>query len=94
MKTRIRKYLFRLFLRFAGNVVTAAEDWIHAQEVRLREEAAATVTPLPAAVPEEYQVKASAAREKKIRAARSLRGSGQAHRPRLVYHHGEFVRQA
>lgn len=86
MRARAKAYLWRLFLRYAGNVVTAAEDWIHAQEVKLRENAAAAVTSAPVAVPEEFQVKASAARERAKRAARPRR-------PRLVYQAGQFVRQ-
>ena len=92
MKTKLQRYLWRLFLRLAGNAVTAAEDWIHAQEVKLREEsqsagnAQTAVTAAPAKCSEEFAVKASAARERVKRAARPRR-------PRLVYQAGQFVRQ-
>ena len=100
MKTKLQRYLWRLFLRLAGNAVTAAEDWIHAQEVKLREEsqsagnAQTAVTPAPfeaqgepVKCSEEFAIKASAARERVKRAARPRR-------PRLVYQSGQFVRQS
>jgi hypothetical protein len=62
--------------------VWAADEWIHAHELKLREPAAA-----PARVSDEFNVAKSAAREKAHKRA------ARAARPRLVYHGGQFVRQ-
>jgi hypothetical protein len=78
----IRGKLWRFALRRARTILDAADDWIHAEEVKLREAAA------PAAPPAEFDVKASAARERVHKRAARPR------QPRLKYQGGQFVRQS
>lgn len=80
--------LWRLFLRAVRAVTLSVDDWVQAQENLLRapvyrgQYAPAEV----AAFQAEVDPVASSRREKAQRAAKPRR-------PRLVYQHGEFVRQ-
>jgi hypothetical protein len=65
-------------------VVWATDEWIHAQELKLREPAAAALV----ATPVEFNQKASAAREKVFR-----KTTARAARPRLMYVDGQFQRK-
>lgn len=81
MVQTLKSVLWRWTLRRLRAIVWAADEWIHAQEVQLREPAA-----VPAAVSDEFNVAKSAARE------RAHRKAARAARPRLQYRGGQFVR--
>ena len=80
MANTLRVALWRWTLRRLRAIVWAADEWIHAQEIKQRETAA------PAAVSNEFNVAQSAARE------RAHRKAARAARPRLRYQGGQFVR--
>ena len=85
MQEKIKMWLWRWALRRARLIMDAADERIHAEEVKLRER----LTPAaPVAPPIEFDRVASAAREKvhKTRAARPRM-------PRLRYQAGQWVRQ-
>jgi hypothetical protein len=71
-------------LRQMRAVVWMADEWIHAQELKLRE----PIPAAPVAPPVEFNQKASAAREKMFR-----KTVARTPRPRLIYKSGQFVRQ-
>jgi hypothetical protein len=76
--------LYKWTLKRLRLALDAADEWLHAREVQFRE--ARMVQPeTPARVNDEFNVKASAAREKAIRKSRAAR-------PRLRYIAGQFVR--
>ena len=81
MDSALKKKLWQWTLRRLRSLVWIADEWIHAQELKLREPAAA-----PAPAPAEFDRKASAARERVHKATRAAR-------PRLIYHGGQFVRK-
>ena len=76
--------LWRWILRQFRAIVWTADEWIHAQEVQLRETAEVAA---PAGLSDEFNVAKSAAREKVHKAKRAAR-------PRLRYQGGQFVRSA
>jgi hypothetical protein len=82
MWNTLKQAVWRWTLRRLRAIVWAADEWIHAQELKLREPAAA-----PARVSDEFNVAKSAARE------RVHKKAARAARPRLVYAGGQFVRQ-
>lgn len=73
--------LRRWSLKVLRKALDRADEWVHEQEVSLRSEAGGSK------LDPEYDRVASAARERKMRAARPRLA-------RLKYQHGEFVRQA
>ena len=83
-----RKSLRRWALKTLRNLIDRADEWLHEKEVGMRQEARkqeflAEVDPV-----------ASEAREKAIKRVRKPRAlHPEPRRPRLVYQHGEFVRQ-
>lgn len=81
------KTLRRFLLKSLRNALDRADEWCHAQEVRLRDEAAMADKSAVAAAKAEVDPAASRQRERKIRAARPRLA-------RLKYQHGEFVRSA
>lgn len=86
MNSAFKVWLWRWTLRQARVIVWAVDEWVHAQELKLRESAAT-----PAAAPVEFNRKASAARERVHKA----KHAGRAARPRLAhlnYHAGAWVR--
>jgi hypothetical protein len=88
MKTK----LWKLFLRIARSITLTVDDWIQAQEVKLRQEAGkqeilAEVDPAASAVREN-----AVRRERRIGNVVSNRVSTRPHIGRLKYVHGEFVR--
>jgi hypothetical protein len=87
MSSALKGFLWQWTLRRLRTIVWAADEWVHAQELKLRESAAAVA---PVAPPAEFNRQDSAVREKAHkRAARGLRGG----RPRLIYHGGQFMRK-
>ena len=86
MKTKticaqVKASLWKLFLRVAGDLVSRAEDWIHAQEIKLR---APITAPVATAASDGFQIAPSRARERAIKKARPAR---------LRYQGGQFVRE-
>ena len=82
MKTLLRNFALRLMRR----LVDRADEWLHERELEIAGAAIARREAVPAARSDEFDRKASAARERARRAARPRQ-------PRLVYQHGEFVRR-
>lgn len=81
IKNEIKKRVWRWTLLRLRSIVDAADEWIHAEEIKLR-------APLdPPAPPAEVDRQASAAREKAHKRAARPRT------PRLRYDHGAWVRQ-
>jgi hypothetical protein len=91
---KVKAALWRWFLRRVGDVVAAAEDWIHTEEVKLRQPVAA---PAPVVRTDEFQIKASRVRERAhkaaARAARPRLHQVTARPARLRYVGGQFVRE-
>jgi hypothetical protein len=83
VKNKIKAAIWKWTLKTLRIALDRADDWLHAKEVALRDEAAK-----PALLAEVDPV-ASRAREKAIKRERKPR----ARKPRLVYQHGEFVRR-
>jgi hypothetical protein len=86
MDSKLKKAIWAWILRRLRGIVWAADEWIHAQELKLRESAAAPVRP-----PAEFDRRASAAREREHK-----KTAARAARPRLArlkYAGGQFVRQ-
>ena len=84
MWNAIRKAVWKWTLKKLRGIVWAADEWIHAQEVRLKEAGSGVQVPDPAVDPV-----ASAAREKVFRSK-----PARAARPRLRYQGGQFVRES
>lgn len=79
-KSRITAFLWRFSIRKLRLLVDAADDWLHAEEMKIR------VVSEPVMVParsDEFQIAASRVREKAIKKARA---------PRLRYQSGQFVK--
>jgi hypothetical protein len=81
MKTK----LWKLFLRIVRSITLTVDDWIQAQEVKLRQEAGKQE------ILAEVDPAASAVREKAIKRTRRNGSIAKARPPRLKYLHGEFV---
>jgi hypothetical protein len=81
-KKRLGLWLWRRTVRVLGDVVFAADSWIHEQERRLQESVAA---PAPDLTVDRAE---SAIREKAI-----VRSRRKQRLPRLRYEGGAFVRQ-
>lgn len=92
-RSQFTALLWRWTLRRARLALDVADEWIHAQEVRLREQAA-----IPQRLAEVDPI-ASAARERSHKkSARAVSSSRTPSRvrprmPRLVYQAGQFVRR-
>lgn len=86
----MKRYLWKLAIRMLQSLVWRADEWLHAQEIKLREPAPAAVIARAAAPDPEFDVKASAARERIVKKARAA----SPRHPRLKYQHGEFVKVA
>lgn len=105
MKSELKLKLWRLFLRAVRAVTLTVDDWVQAQELKLREPA------VRAAAQVEVDPVASALREKALRASspekalrresllggtvpavNGARHSRRAGAPRLRYQAGQFVR--
>lgn len=82
MISSLKVALWRWVIRRLSLILSRADDWVHAQELQLRESAA------PVAAPLELDRKQSAHRE------RQHRKQTRAARPRLVYVDGQFQRKA
>lgn len=98
-RSRFTALLWRWTLRRARLALDVADEWIHAQEVRLREQAAipqrlAEVDPIASAVRERAVL---AARQNNDKAQRKLNrmavGVKPMRLPRLRYEAGQFVRR-
>jgi hypothetical protein len=84
---KMKRYLWRITVRMLRKMVDRADEWVHEEERKLREVGSLmSERNLDLSVDREE----SAAREKVIRKARVARPK----QPRLVYQHGEFVRQS
>jgi hypothetical protein len=81
MRHTLKRAVWKWLLNQLRAAVWAADEWIHAQELELRESAMALAPPI------EFDRKASAARE------RVHKKAARAARPRLVYAGGQFVRK-
>ena len=81
MISSLKVFLWRWMIRRLTVLLSRADEWVHAQEVKLRESAA-----MPVAAPVELDRKQSAQRE------RQHRKQTRAARPRLRYQGGQFVR--
>lgn len=79
MLNSFKTVLWRWMIRRLRAIVWAVDEWIHAQELKMRES-----TTAPVAVPAEMDRKRSAQRERAFRKS--------ARRPRLKYAGGQFVR--
>ena len=84
MNSALKKKFWQWTLRQLRSLVWAADEWIHAQELKLS--AQRDGGRLPAPVPAEFDRKASAARERVQKAKRAAR-------PRLIYKGGQFTRK-
>jgi hypothetical protein len=82
MISSLKAFLWRWTIRRLRGIVWAADEWIHTQELKIRESA-----PAPVAAPAEVDRKQSARRE------REHRKQTRAARPRLVYANGQFQRK-
>jgi hypothetical protein len=85
----VREKLWRWTLRKLRVLIDAADDWIHAEEVKIREAAAAPVV-RAARPPIEFDRQKSAARE---RIHKQAVRSPRARLPRLQYSSGEWVQK-
>jgi hypothetical protein len=82
MWNALRKAVWKWILKKLRGIVWVADEWIHAQEVKLQVTGTSAQAPDPAVDPV-----ASAAREKVFRSK-----PARAARPRLRYQGGQFVR--
>jgi hypothetical protein len=89
LNKRVKFFLRRWALARAQAIVTAADEWLHAKEVALREEIAG--------VSADGCTGASLTNRRKTTGARprlsAVRMGPRRQSPRLKYQHGEFVRQ-
>lgn len=83
MRKTLKQVVWRWTLKRLRAIVWAADEWIHARELELQETVSAKAPRKP---PEEFDVRASRARERvhKAKAARL---------PRLRYAAGAWVRE-
>lgn len=82
---RFTAFLWCFSIRKLRLLVDAADDWLHAEEMKIR------VVPELVAAPartDEFQIAASRVRE------RAIKKTARAARPRLRYQRGQFVRVA
>jgi len=86
-ESQITSTLWRWILRFLRSAIWVADEWVHAQEVKLRD----TSHESPG-TSHEYDVDASRERERAIKKSQRTRAA-RVRTPRLKYAHGEFVRQ-
>lgn len=85
MNSALKVWVWKWIVRRLRAAVWAADEWIHAQELKLSAQRDGGRQPV--APPAEFDRKASAAREKAHKRA------ARAARPRLIYQGGQFVRK-
>ena len=85
-RSRVTAFLWRWMIRKLRLLMDAADDWLHAQEITLRESLATIHQPLVTDL--SVDPKASRVRE------RAIKKTARAARPRLRYQGGQFVRVA
>jgi hypothetical protein len=80
---QVKTIIWKWTLKYLRNMTDAVDEWVHAEEVKLRDSLATNHQPLAANA--SVDRRASAARERAIKKTRAAR-------PRLRYQAGQFVR--